>query len=130
MSESLIYLPGSTPTPKPKPKPKQRRASPLIHIPGSAPVPRVPGETRRAAGKPHGSYMADLWEQTQTIWLCRACTFKFDHKKHNYYREKFYCVGQCDACHEQNARNHLFVHDSYMTGMAGSPEHGQSWKPS
>jgi hypothetical protein len=105
-------------------------SSPLILVPGSAPKPKEPPETRRAVGKPHGSYMAGLWEQRQTIWLCRSCAHKFDFKKHNYYREKYYVIGKCDACHDFNARNMLFIHDRYLTGVAGSPEHGQSWIPS
>jgi hypothetical protein len=105
-------------------------SSPLIYIPGSAPKPRVPNETRRAVGKPHGSYIAGLQEQRQAIWLCRLCSHKFDYKKHNFYRERYYVNGACDACHDRTARNHLFIHESYLTGRAGSPEHGQSWIPS
>lgn len=104
--------------------------APLIYIPGSAPKPKTPSETRRAPGKPHGSYIAGLQEQRQTIWLCRLCAHKFDYKRHNYYRERYYVIGKCDACHEQNLRNTLFVHESYLTGMGGKSQHGQSWIPS
>jgi hypothetical protein len=104
-------------------------ASPLIYIPGSAPKPKAPPETRRAVGKPHGSYIAGLQEQTQAIWLCRGCSPKFDYKKHNYYREKYYCIGLCDACHEPNSRNHLFIHEKYLTGPGGRSHHGHSWIP-
>ncbi len=105
-------------------------SNPLIYVPGSSPKPKIPQEhPGRAMGKPHGSHIAGLYEQKQTIWLCRKCSFKFDFKKHNYYREKYYVIGKCDACKEQNARNQLFVHESYLAGPGRRSMHGHSWLP-
>ena len=106
-------------------------STPLIYIPGKAERPKVtPEYTGRPMGKPHGSHMADLFEQRQTIWLCRGCSHKFDYKRHNYYREKYYVIGRCDACKEKNSRNKLYVHESYLAGPGGRSIHGQSWIPS
>jgi hypothetical protein len=106
-------------------------SNPLIYIPGSALKPRVPLESPgRRMGKPHGSHVAGLYEQRQTIWLCRSCAHKFDHKRHNYYQEFYYVIGKCDACGVQNSRNKLYVHESYMAGPGGRATHGHEHVPS
>ena len=102
----------------------------LIYVPGSSPKPRIPQESPgRAMGKPHGSHVAGLYEQRQTIWLCRGCAHKFDHKKHSYYQEFYYVIGKCDACGDHNARNKLYVHESYLAGPGRRSKHGHSWLP-
>jgi hypothetical protein len=83
----------------------------------------------RRVGKPHGSHIAGLSEQRQTIWLCRSCAHKFDFKRWNYYREKYYVIGKCDACLNQNSRNNFFVHESYLAGPGGRSRNGTSWLP-
>ena len=104
--------------------------SPLIYVPGAAKRPRTPQEAPgRRMGKPHGSHIAGLYEQKQTIWLCRNCAYKFDYTKHSYYRERYYVIGKCDACGNQNGRNTLFVHESYLAGPGGRSRHGHSWLP-
>ena len=81
-------------------------------------------------GKPHGSHIAGLQEQRQTIWLCRSCAHKFDHKRHNYLRERYYVVGKCDACKNRNGRNQFYVHESYLAGPGGRVTHGHEHVPS
>lgn len=104
--------------------------NPLIYIPGSAPKPKGPREDPgRKVGKPHGSYIAGLYEQRQTIWLCRGCAHKFDYKRWNYYRERYYVIGKCDACGTNNGRNTLYVHESYLAGPGNSSRSGHTWMP-
>lgn len=86
----------------------------------------------RKYGMPEGGYVTDLAALRKTIILCWRCQPKFDHKRHNYYKdEKFpHVVGKCDGCRQvMNHSTKLYIHESYLSDPGGRTRSGQCWTP-
>jgi hypothetical protein len=79
----------------------------------------------RNMGKPHGTWVTDMGEEKQSIFLCQKCRHRFNpHKYHYYVTREFRVLGRCDACKEHENNGTFFIHESLL-----GQDHGQCWTP-
>ena len=69
----------------------------------------------RRPGNAHGSWITDMGERKQSIFLCQGCQHKFNPHEYSYYRTKeFRVLGRCDACKTHEDNGTFFIHESLI----------------
>lgn len=88
-------------------------------------------EVSKPRGLSEGGWIDRMASRANAIVLCRSHQVKFDHKAHNYYKDrKFpYVQGKCSACGEWDNQSALYIHESYLSDSNGRTKHGQCWTP-
>jgi hypothetical protein len=78
-----------------------------------------------------GGFIDDHVAQLLAIVLCWSCQHKFDHKAHNYYKDRRFpfVQGKCDDCARFQPRCAFYIHESFLGEANGRIKSGQCWTP-